>query len=147
MLNIYDSRSNVYINSALDINWIYWNLKKYRLFLMITLNLSVAFIIWVINTNILYQIPNKEKQLIFSINNLEESINCIRVLVIMKRALIKDAFLQEQKMKFIKHLKELNNLANIKDIKKKISHDDMKKTLEEIESYAENLIKYMDMEK
>ncbi|KTW26032.1 hypothetical protein T552_03301 [Pneumocystis carinii B80] len=148
MLNIYDWKSNAYINSALDIDWIHWNLKKYRLFLMIILNLSVAFIIWVININTLYQTPNKEKQLIFSINNLEESINRIRALVIMKRALIKDAFLQEQKMKFYqeKRLSQLNN-PNIKDIKKKISHDNMKKIMEEVESYAESLIKYMDMEK
>ncbi|EMR09887.1 hypothetical protein PNEG_01648 [Pneumocystis murina B123] len=149
MLNIYDWKSNAYINSASNINWIHWNLKKYRLFLIVTLNLSVAFIIWVINTNILYQIPNKERQLIFSINNLEESINRIRALVIMKRALIKDTFLQEQKMKFYqeKRLKELSDSMNVKDIKKKISHDNMKKILEEIENYAENLIKYMDMKK
>ncbi|QSL65725.1 hypothetical protein MERGE_000003 [Pneumocystis wakefieldiae] len=149
ILNTYDWKSNEYNNSPLDIYWIHWDLRKYRLFLILTLNLSIAFIIWVINAIISHQMPSKEKQLIFSINNLEESINRICALVIMKKALLKDAFLQEQKMRFYqeKRLKELNNTMNINDIKKRISHDNMKKILEEVENYAENLIKHMDMKK
>ncbi|KAG5440730.1 hypothetical protein PCK2_000166, partial [Pneumocystis canis] len=84
LLNTYDWKSNAHISSTLDINWIHWKLKKYRTFSIITLDIFVAFIIWLIDTNISYQMPIKE-QLVSSINNLEESINRIRALTIIKK--------------------------------------------------------------
>lgn len=148
VLNIYDWKSNAYI-SSLDIDWIHWKLNKYRSFLMIIIDLSVAFIIWLIDINVWHHIPNEKEQLIFSINNLEESINCIDTLVIMKRALVKDVTLQKQKMEFYqqeeKRLGELYKDMSIKNAGKNVvSQKNIEKKLE-VENYVESLIEYLDM--
>ncbi|KAG4302041.1 hypothetical protein PCANB_001934 [Pneumocystis canis] len=150
LLNTYDWKSNAHISSSLDINWIHWKLKKYRSFLIIILDIFIAFVIWLIDTNVWCLMPTKEEQLIFSINNLKESINRIRALTIIKKVVSRDIFLQEQKMKFYqqekKRLEELDNDINIKNAENNtISQNETKKFLKEIENYAENLIKYLDM--
>ncbi|KTW32217.1 uncharacterized protein T551_00899 [Pneumocystis jirovecii RU7] len=150
VLKTYDWKSNEHIDSTLNINWIHWKLNKYRTFFIIALDLFVALIIWFADTNQLHQMPTKEKQLLLSINNLEESINRIRALTIINRAVIIDEFLQKQKMEFYqqekKRLKELNDSISIKsNMKNTTFENNVKNSIEEIENYAENLVEYLDM--
>ncbi|KAG5520162.1 hypothetical protein PMAC_001239 [Pneumocystis sp. 'macacae'] len=149
VLKTYDWKSNENITSSFDINWIYWKLNKYRTLFIIVLDLFVAVVIWFTDINVLYQIPSKEKQLLLSINNLEESINRIRALTIINRAVITDEFLQKQKMEFYQHekkrLKELDNSIIAKyNMKNMILENNVKNFVEEIENYAENLVEYLD---
>ncbi|KAG4305136.1 hypothetical protein PORY_001306 [Pneumocystis oryctolagi] len=147
-LKMYDWESNAYTASALDINWIHWKLNKYRLYFTIILNLFVAFIIWINDTNVWCQMPSKEEQLHFSIKNLEESINRIRTLSIINRVAIEDEFLQKQKLEFCqrkKQLKELDDRNARNRRKNMIPHNNMKNFVTEIENYVESLIEHLDM--